>query len=497
MKIRIKLICAILCIVILISSFCGCKAYEDSAVIYFDASVTPSTLDPQLASNDTELLMIRNLFEGLMRVDENGEVVNGIATDYTFNNNVYTFSIDETATWSDGQSVTAEDFVFAFRRAVDPETKSPYAAKLSSILNAELILSGDIEAVNLGVSAKSPSTFEVKMAHTDTEFLYKLTTAVCMPCREDFFIDCEGQYGLSKAHLLTNGSYRLSKWNKEDFAARMYRNDKYYGSFPAKNSAVFISYNPDVENMEKLSKGSVDFSFIKMNQLEESASHELKNAQYQNVVWVMSFSESLPYDLRRAFMHSLNRSSYAGDLGIGYNVAYSIFPPSLTEENLDYVGMPAYDLTEARKLFNSALQSFPNKKLPSTTLIFYNDEDMKVPINDIVGHWQNNLGAYINVQPSDSLSEIKTNFANGTNTIAIYPITITDKDPSVFCYQLDFDYSNASVKTLNSIQTNIMSRYTIIPIAFENSVIAYNSDIIDFNFRLGNGLIDFAYVTKK
>ncbi len=497
MKMSLKLISVILCIILLQSSISGCKAYDSSAVLYFDASVTPSTLDPQLASNDTELLMIRNLFEGLMRVDQNGEVVNGIASDYTFNNNVYTFTISETATWSDGQSVTADDFVFAFRRAVDPETKSPYAAKLSSILNAELILSGNIESVNLGVAAKSPNTFEIKMAHTDNEFLYKLTTAVCMPCREDFFNQCEGQYGLSKSHLLTNGSYRLTKWNKEDFAARMYRNDKYYGTYPAKNSAVFISYNPNVENIEKLSKGSVDFSFIKMNQLEESASHDLKNAQYQNVVWVMEFSEKLPYDLRRAFMHSLNRSAYAGDLGIGYNVAYSIFPPSLTQENLDYVGMPSYDLTEARKLFNSALQSFPNKKLPSTTLIFYNDENMTVPINDIVGHWQNNLGAYINVQPSNSLSEIKTNFANGTNTIAIYPITITDKDPSVFCYQLGYNYSNASVKTLNAIQTNIMTKYTIIPIAFENSVIAYNSDIIDFNFKLGNGLIDFAYVTKK
>ncbi len=496
MKVWLKIISVILCL-FLLSIMGGCKSVDDSAVIYFDATVTPATLDPQLASNDTELLMIRNLFEGLMRVDENGEVVNGVAKEYTFNNNVYTFYIDETATWNDGQSVTAEDFVFAFRRAVDPATKSPYAAKLSSILNAELILSGHIEAENLGVSAKSPNTFEVKMAHTDSEFLYKLTTAVCMPCREDFFNDCDGQYGLTKSHLLTNGSYRLSKWNTEDFAARLYRNDKYYGDFPAKNSAVFISYNPEVENMEKLSKSSVDVSFIKMNQLEESASHDLKNAQYQNVVWVMAFSEKLPYDLRSAFMNAFNRSVYAGDLGIGYNVAYSLFPPSLTEEKLDYVGMPAYDLTEARKLYNSALQQFPNKKLPSTTLIYYNDEDMRVPINAIVGHWQNNLGTYINVQPSDSLSEIKTNFANGTNTIAIYPITITDKDPSVFCYQLGYDYSKASIKTLNAVQTNIMSEHKLIPIAFENSVIAYSSEIVDFNFRLGNGLIDFAFVTKK
>ncbi|MEE0946088.1 MAG: ABC transporter substrate-binding protein [Acutalibacteraceae bacterium] len=497
MKIPLKLISLFLSVLLLISALSGCGSINKNAVIYYDATVVPKTLDPQLASNDTELLMIRNLFEGLMRVDENGEIVNGVISDYTFNNNVYTFNISETATWSDGQSVTAEDFVFAFKRAVDPATKSPYASKLSTILNAELILSGNIDAENLGVSAKSPSVFEVKLARNDNEFLYKLTTAVCMPCRKDFFDSCEGQYGLSKTHLLTNGSYRLTKWNTQDFAARLHRNDKYYGRFAAKNSAIFISYNPDAENLEKLSKSSVDISFIKMDQLDESASLNLKNAQYQNVVWVMEFSEKLPFDLRRAFIHAIDRSSYAGDLGIGYNISYSLFPPSLVEENMDYIGMHSYNLNEARKLFNSSLLDLPNQKLPSTTLIYYNDEDMKVPINDIVGHWQNNLGAYINMQPSDSLSEIKTNLANGTNTIAIYPVTITDKDPSVFCYQLGFDYANTSIKTINAIQTNIMSHYKIVPIAFENSVIAYQSEIVDFNFGLGNGLIDFAYVTKK
>ena len=122
---------------------------------------------------------------------------------------------------------------------------------------------------------------------------------------------------------------------------------------------------------------------------------------------------------------------------------------------------------------------------------------MKLPLNDIVGHWQNNLGAYLNISPMDSVSEIKNTIAGKGNYIAVYPVIITDRDASVFCYQLGYNYSNAAVKTLNAIQSNILSQYKFMPIAFENSVTGYSADIIDFNFTMGNGHIDFAYVTKK
>lgn len=497
MKLLLKIISFILVLSVTALSFSGCNSANKNAVIYYEASVIPTTLDPQLASNDTELIMVRNTFEGLMRVDSDGNIVPGVAKSYTYENSEYTFYIDEKAAWSDGVPVTADDFVFAFRRAVDPNTKSPYAGKLNSILNAKYILSGDIGSENLGVKAKGPNTLVITLENSDDQFLYKLTTSVCMPCREDFFNSCQGQYGLSADKILTNGSYKLTKWNKEDFAARLYRNEKYYGNFTAKNSAVFISYNPDKDNLEKLSKSSVDVALIKMNQMEDSTAAGLNNAQFQNVVWVMEISDSMPYNLRKALFHSFDRSVYAGDLGVGFNAAYSLFPSSVSNENLDYIGIPTYDLELAKELYSEALKNYKDKKLPSTTLVYYNSEEMKLPLNDIVGHWQNNLGAYLNISPMDSVSEIKNTITGKENYIAVYPVTITDRDASVFCYQLGYNYSNAAVKTLNAIQSNILSQYKFMPIAFENSVTGYSGDIIDFNFTMGNGHIDFAYVTKK
>ena len=119
------------------------------------------------------------------------------------------------------------------------------------------------------------------------------------------------------------------------------------------------------------------------------------------------------------------------------------------------------------------------------------------PISDIVGHWQKELGAYINTKSYDSLDDLKLAHRTGECAIAVYPITITDKDPSVLAYQLGYDFSKTSVKSLPEVQRNILGDKKLMPLAFENSVAAYSKDIVDFNFTIGNGLIDFAYVTKK
>lgn len=497
MKLLSKFLVILLSICLICVTACSCSSANKNAVIYYEAPTIPHTLDPQIASSDTELTMIRNLFEGLMRIDKDGELALGVATDYTYKNSTYTFYISETAVWSDGASVTADDFVFAFKRAVDPATKSPYAAKLSGILNADLIISGTIGPENLGVSAKDSKTLSIIMGKDDVNFLYTLTTSVCMPCREDFFNECKGQYGLSKSYILTNGSYKLTKWNTEDFAVRMHRSDKYFGNYAAQNSAVFMANNPDTTNIEKLSKSSVDIANISMSELDEAATHNLNTQQNQNIVWVMEVSSNLSKELRESLFLSFNRSVYTEDLSLGFAVAKTFFPASITNENLDNVGIPNYNITDAKELFTKALENYPEKKLPVTTLIYYNVPEMQLPINNIVGHWQNNLGAYINIQPSNSINDIKSSLNTGTSSIAIYPITINDSDPAVFCHHLGYDYSRSAVKDLSAIQGNIISQYTLMPVAFENSVISYSEEIIDFNYKLGNGMIDFAYVTKK
>lgn len=496
MKKVIRVIAILLCFALFSVLLCGCKDYNAKAVIYYEVDTAPKTIDPQLASTETELMMVRNLFEGLMRVNENGEVVNGVVDSYTYSDLVYTFYISESAKWNDGRELTAYDFEFAFKRAVDPATKAPYGAKLSSILNAELILSGTISAEHLGVKAKDSSTLEITMSSEDISFLYKLTTAVCMPCNQDFFESCNGEYGLSKDTILTNGTYQLTKWAREDFAARLHRSEKYYGNFQANNSAIFLSVNQDKDNLDLLKKSSVDIAYITPEQMNEATAANLICAQTDNIVWVMRFSKSFSYDLKRAFVTAVDRSLYAGNLGIGFNVAYTLFPDSIATDELEDSYIP-YDIDSAKAIYKSALKELPNKKLPSTTLIYYKEPSISKPINDIVGHWQNHLGAYLNIQPTDDINEINSKLDSDSNYIAIYPIYITDKDPTAYTEQLGYPLSEAEIKSLRVIQDKIIQEYNIIPLAIQNSVLAYSPNLVYFVHDLGNGTIDFSFLKKK
>ena len=494
MKSVSKFFAVFLCIILLIS-LCGCKN-NSNAVIYCEVDNPPTIIDPQLAKTEFELMMVRNLFEGLLRYDENGELANGVIESYSYFDKVYTFNISPRACWNDGSNITADDFVFAFTRAVDPATKSPFAAKFSNILNADIIATGAIPPESLAVKAKDNSTLVITMKKEDPEFLNNLTTSAFMPCNREFFNSCKGEYGLKKDKILTNGSYKLSKWNKEDFAARLYRNEKYYGNFTAKNAAVFLSNNTEKSNIDMLSKASVDIAHISPNEAVAANSAGLTTNQKDNIVWVIKFSANFPKDLRKSLILSIDRNLYSGNLGIGCSAAYSYFPSSVTNEKLDLVGFDSYNISAAKTLFGQTVKTLAGKRFPSTTLYYYNDPSFSTPINNIVGHWQNNLGAYINIKPV-SLAEAKNATNAYQNAISIYPIEITDKDAAPYIKELGYENSIAENTNLADIQTSVYSDYIVVPLAFQNSVIAYSSDLSSVITDLGNGTIDFSFIKKK
>ena len=108
--------------VILIAAFvllcvgCG-KSYRD-AIVYFELIEQPETLDAQTAYSDSELLIVRNIYEGLLREDENGKIVKGACENYEKQGLTYIFKLRDKLSWSNGKALTAQDFVYGFRRAV-------------------------------------------------------------------------------------------------------------------------------------------------------------------------------------------------------------------------------------------------------------------------------------------------------------------------------------------------------------------------------------------
>ncbi|MCQ2440565.1 MAG: ABC transporter substrate-binding protein [Clostridia bacterium] len=471
----------------------GCKKDYKKSYVYFELGEKPSTLDAQTASNDSELLIVRNIYEGLLRKNENGDIVCGVAKDYNKSGLVYTFNLRENADWSNGESLTANDFVYALRRAVSPDTKAPFASRLFCIKNAREVYNGKAELTSLGVSAKNENTLIIELCCEDKDFENTLTTSVCMPCNEKFFKSCVGKYGLKSEYTISNGSYSITKWNKDDFGIRLYKNKEYKGDLGALNSAVFLSCREDEKPLELLKENHTDISFLNGSEIKDAKANGLSVISYQNISWVMTIGKEFSKDVRKALLMSVSPDIYGNPLPDGYSVARSLFPQVLNCNSADGVGILPYDLQTAKNILSTAVNKMENKKFPPATLYYCEGDGIKPIITSIVGHWQNNLSAFINIQPISNPDEMIDQISNSTLQFAVFPVRADNTSLNEYLSKLKVTSNRDTV----SVQTQLLKDNTVIPIAFENTNIAHTSAIKQIYSEPQNGYIDFSFVIKE
>jgi oligopeptide transport system substrate-binding protein len=173
------------------------------------------TLDPAKNTDVEGSDALRSLFEGLMNEDAQGEMVPGVAESYEVSDDqlTYTFKLRE-AKWSNGEPVTAEDFVFAWQRVVKPETASEYAwyMELMNVTNATEIVAGDMQAEELGVKAIDDKTLEVTLTKPTPYFVSTLSHASTFPVPRTVI----GEFGdkwTQPDHLVGNGAFTLKSHN--------------------------------------------------------------------------------------------------------------------------------------------------------------------------------------------------------------------------------------------------------------------------------------------
>ena len=190
------------------------------------------TLDPQLNQDVSGFHVIRDLFEGLLSQDAQGKLVPGVATGYAASdgNTTYTFTLRDDARWSNGDPVTAHDFVYAWRRAVDPATASPYGwyLELTEMVNANAILAGEKEPAELGVRAVDDHTLEVKL-NTPLPYFPAMTTYATLFPTHRATIEAHGADWTAPGNLVSNGAYVLDEVVLNEYHSRI-RNPMYWGA---------------------------------------------------------------------------------------------------------------------------------------------------------------------------------------------------------------------------------------------------------------------------
>lgn len=189
-----------------------------------------SSVDPQVVEDVTGSELVRDLFEGLYNQDADGNLVPGVALSHTANdtNDVYTFTLRDNAKWSNGDPVVAQDFVNAWRRAVDPELASPYAwyVELMSIENGADIIAGNKPIEELGVTAIDDQTLEVRLSASLPYFPTMVTHATTFPIHQAT-IDKYGADWTKPENIVSNGAYVLTEHVPNERSVRE-RNPMYW-----------------------------------------------------------------------------------------------------------------------------------------------------------------------------------------------------------------------------------------------------------------------------
>ena len=298
-----------------------------------------SSLDPQIVEDVTGSEVARDLFEGLMSQDEDGNLVPGVATGYEVSDDklTYTFTLRPEAVWSNGEPVTASDFVFAWRRAADPATASPYQwyMGLMSIANGEAVIAGDMPPEELGVKAIDDHTFEVTLAAPLPYFPQMTTHATTFPAPQAV-VEEFGKDWTRPENIVSNGAYVLKEHLPNERLVRV-RNENYWDNENTIiDEVVALVINDENVALTRYMAGELDRTEVPAGQFprlkEEYPDEAISFPRLCNYYYTFNLSDSGPeafkdVNVRKALALAVDRKIIVENIMAGGQPEAYTFTP--------------------------------------------------------------------------------------------------------------------------------------------------------------------------
>ncbi len=441
-----KSLSLILCLLLVLTCFsaCGEKKGSEAALVY-PIDSDPEYLDPQIISHTGAKNIIANCFEGLVAVNEKGEIVPATAESWYVSPDglTYTFTIRKDARWrvsiyagpliglsskeTNSLPVTAHDFVFGLTRALLPETRSPGASALYAIENAAQVHSGKLSKKHLGITAIDDYTLEIRLNHSDPDFLFALTQSASMPCNEEFFNATGGRYGLAVKYLIFNGPFYLNNW-VDDVSLSIRKNDFYHGSKDVMPRSVYFSIFDEQETrLGKLKDKTYSVSPLTSSQAQEiagSKKYGISSLDSALTCLVFNCSDSIlsQMNIRRALAASFDYASLYETMG--EKTAKGVVPKGLYVSSLRYretaKEAKAYTHSDPAALFRKGLDKLDISTAELTVLCSEENEGV---VRKIMQSWQATLGISCAVSvEAVSEAELATRVAGRSYQIALTDI---------------------------------------------------------------------------
>ena len=229
----------------------------------------PESIDPHKTSGFAEANIIRQQLVGLVTTDANGKTIPAMAESWdNVDNKEWTFKLRD-AKWSNGDPVTAEDFVYGMRRLVNPDTAAPYASYLGDarVLNAEKIVNGEMPVESLGVEAIDDKTLKITLTESVPYFVDMLFHTSTFPVHKAT-VEKFGDKWTQPENIVVNGPYKISSWRVNDEIV-LTRNPTYFDNANTKINTVKILPISDAKAaLARYKAGDIDVAAVPGDLLE-------------------------------------------------------------------------------------------------------------------------------------------------------------------------------------------------------------------------------------
>jgi oligopeptide transport system substrate-binding protein len=368
---------------------------EPQVLNLLDGEEIPS-MDSSLATDAVSFEVLNNVMEGLYRLDENNQPTEGVAESHTVNDDgtVYKFKLNPNAKWSDGSKVTANDFVYSWRKALHPDTLSEYAYIMGPVKNANAIqtdgdpLYGKVE--ELGVKAVDESTLEVTLEAPAPYFLGLTGFATFYPQKEEFVKQQGDKYALEASNLLYNGPFVLSEW-KHNEGWQFKKNDQYWDKENVKLDEINVKIVKDVATGVNLYEtGQADSVGLSAEFVDQYKDHEDLTTRGDAAVYFLRINQKVEalknVNIRKAIDMGYDKKAMADViLNNGSTPAYYLVPGEFTfdpesgedfrKQNGDF---GEFNPEEAKKLFATGLKEIGKDSVELELLNYDSDSSKKI-----------------------------------------------------------------------------------------------------------------------
>ena len=325
MKLKQFKLIAILMVAVLLTTACGANAesiYDDKGQVFRKAlSQDMTTFDAALATDNISFEIMDQVFEGLYVLNEEDEAEPGVAKGMpkkSDDGKTLTIDLRKDAKWSNGDPVTADDFVYSWRRVVNPDTASEYAYIMYDLKNAEAINQGKKKPETLGVKALGKYKLQVELTKPLPYINELLAFGTYLPVNQKAIKKYGEQYGTTADKVIYNGAFKATNWAPED-KIEMVKNDKYWDSDAVKLTRVNYKIIKDQQAGASLfDTGSIDDTGISSEQVDKYKDSPALDKQLLASTWFLTLNQEKPEfknkSFRLALAQAIDKEQYSKEV---------------------------------------------------------------------------------------------------------------------------------------------------------------------------------------